>query len=102
MSWKNGLELRNNEAPRLGKEEGMVLPLSVPWESQGGMDGGKCDDPSPLGHLPHCPKGREKKRLVPFVSYLGVKKRNSTEEITDRQCGPYRLFISFYIPLISL
>lgn len=60
MSWKNGLELRNNEAPRLGKEEGMVLPLSVPWESQGGMDGGKCDDPSPLGHLPHCPKGREK------------------------------------------
>ena len=56
MSWKNGPELRNNEAPRLGKEEGTVLPLSVPWESRGGMDGGKRDGPAPLGQLPHCPK----------------------------------------------
>ena len=64
MSWKNGPELRNNEAPRLGKEEGTVLPLSVPWESRGGMDGGKRDGPAPLGQLPHCPKGREKNFFI--------------------------------------
>lgn len=64
MSWKNGPELRNNEVPRLGKEEGMVLPLSVPRESQGGMDGGKHDGPPHWDSCPTVPKEGEKNFFV--------------------------------------